>query len=336
MSINNKENKFKYIFDIAAAPIKEKLLMAAITLNIFDLLVEPKSASEIADKIKSHKLNTELFLNALTSLELIHKENGLYSNSYASKEILVNGQDGYLGEYLISNRGWSNIGLNELVSLVKNGAEKKMEIGGEDIWEKHARLSANHQKLEAIHDAQDIISSLPEYPNMKKMLDLGAGAGLIGINLINNHPSMTGVIFDQPTVAKVAKEFVSQYKLDDRIEVRGGNYTKDDIGSGYDLVWARLTFNFHQQELNSIAQKIYNALNEGGVFIYFGDGLKQENTYPTESIMHMLLASIQSGFPLNISQGKVEDAMINSGFKTITNNTIMTNQGEMDLIIGRK
>lgn len=41
------------------------------------------------------------------------------------------------------------------------------------------------------------------------MLDLGGGPGLHGIAIVAEHPSMRGVIFDRPSVAKGAEEFIA-------------------------------------------------------------------------------------------------------------------------------
>lgn len=332
---HNKQN-YKRIFDITVGPLKEKLLMAAIQLKIFNYLIQPKTAYEITDILGSNMINTELFLNALVSLDLIEKEEGLYSNTEISKEIFINGNEYYLGEHFLSTRHWYNIDLQELTSLIIKGPSKTMDISSEKVWGKQAKLSANYQKLEAVQQASKLVSSLPEYPSLKKMLDLGAGSGIVGINIIENHPTMKGVLFDKPIVANVAKEFVSEYHLEERIEVRGGDYIKDDIGSGYDLVWARLTFNFHQQQLETIIGKVYDSLNTGGVFIYYGDGIKNEMTYPQESVMHMLIGSLKSGYPLNLAEGKVAEVMLNCGFRSVRSKTIMTNSGEMDIDIARK
>jgi hypothetical protein len=46
---------------------------------------------------------------------------------------------------------------------------------------------------------------------------------------------MSGVIFDQPDVVKVAQAFIEEYGINGRMEVMGGDYMTDPIGDGYDL-----------------------------------------------------------------------------------------------------
>jgi predicted O-methyltransferase YrrM len=313
------------------------VLMAAIKLKIFDYLTKPKTANEISNALDSHEINTELFLNALAALGLIEKRNGVYYNTDIGKKFLVSGNDCYMGEFISSlTSTWHVVTLKELMSLIQNGPSGQMNVVSEAIWERNTRNSVNYQRMELAQIASQIISSLPEYPNLKKMLDLGGGAGMVAINIANNHPNIEGAVFDQPAVAKVTKEFIEQYQLDKRIQALSGNYMKDDIGSGYDLIWASFTFNFHQHELEVIIRKIYDSLNEGGVFIYFGDGVKYEATYPEEPIIGMLKACMMAATPLNMPHGKIAQNMLDCGFRSVRSMPIIGSFGESDVDIARK
>jgi hypothetical protein len=75
---------------------------------------------------------------------------------------------------------------------------------------------------------------------------------------------MKGVIFDLPPVVKVAKTFIKEYEMEDRMEVLGGAFNRDAICEGYDLVVACNSLQF-SQVIDSVVKKIYDALNSGGV-----------------------------------------------------------------------
>ncbi len=83
------------------------------------------------------------------------------------------------------------------------------------------------------------------------MLDLGCGPGLLGIALILDHPTMNGVLFDQPPVAEVARRCAAEYGVSDRVTVMSGDYLNDSIGEGYDLILASMTLNFALGSLDS-------------------------------------------------------------------------------------
>ena len=148
---------------------------------------------------------------------------------------------------------------------------------------------------------------------MKKMLDLGGGAGLIGIAIVASHPTMTGVIFDKPEVVQVAERFIREYELEDRVAVIGGDYSKDPIGQGYDLVWTSYTLNFYRKNLDRIIGKIHAALTPGGVYISLAEGLTDERTKPTMMINAMALRESDLWF----EEGEIAQSMLRVGFRSV-------------------
>ncbi|MEA1961507.1 MAG: methyltransferase [Bacillota bacterium] len=115
--------------------------------------------------------------------------------------------------------------------------------------------ACNYHRAGIAQEMARIVSKLPEFSSFKKMLDLGGGPGLIGISIIAEHPTMKGVIFDQPAVVKVSESFIRQYEMDDRMEVIGGDYINDSIGESYDFVLASATLNFAKDNIDLMMKK---------------------------------------------------------------------------------
>jgi hypothetical protein len=135
---------------------------------------------------------------------------------------------------------------------------------------------------------------------------------------------------------KVAKEFISEYEMDSRMDVIGGNYLTDPIGKGYDLVFASSTLNFAKHDLNSLFKKIYNSLNPGGLFLSFQDGLKEEYTKPPSIVIGFLVMTLMGmANDMAFSEGEIAEAMIRTGFKSVQTREI-TEFFDMELTIGRK
>jgi len=141
--------------------------------------------------------------------------------------------------------------------------------------------------------------------------------------------------FDKPAIAEVAETFIKEYEMEDRMEVMGGDYGRDPIGEEYDLIWASGTLNFVKNNMDSVLKKIYDALNPGGVFISFHDGLTHERTKP-ETMVLAWLPTVLMGNDFGFDQGFVADSMLRVGFKSVCSRTLDTLMGPMDLDIGRK
>jgi cyclopropane fatty-acyl-phospholipid synthase-like methyltransferase len=193
----------------------------------------------------------------------------------------------------------------------------------------------NGERAGAAQQAAKIVSDLPEFKSFKKMLDLGGGPGLIGIAIVAAHTAIKGVIFDKPAMVEMAKRFIKEYEMEDRVEILGGDYLQDSIGEGYDLIWASATLNFGKDDMKSFMKKIYDALNPGGVFISYQDGLTNERTKPEIMVLGWLPAAIM-GQDMGLDQGFVADSMLQAGFKSVQSRTLSTGWGPMDMDIGRK
>jgi SAM-dependent methyltransferase len=210
-----------------------------------------------------------------------------------------------------------------------------MDMGTEERWAQAAAIGANYQRSSIAQQIVKTISELPEFPSLEKMLDLGGGSGLFGIAIVASHPDMRDVLFDQPAIVEVAKTFIEEYEMKDRIEVMSGDYTRDSIGEGYDLIWASATLNFARDDLDSFMKKIWDSLSPGGVFVSFHEGLTHERTNP--NVMALLgLPMALMGQDIEFDQGFIANSMLRVGFKSVRSRTLDTDWGPMDLDIGRK
>ncbi len=327
---------FKPLYELLSYPFYTKLLYTGIELKVFNYLTKFDTADAVAQAIDTHPENTRYFLNALVAIDLLIKKNGQYKNAPIVQKFLVEGVPIYLGKFLTSTSAWYSPVLENMTELIKNGPLQNMEMNPNlsDIWAQNARDGANYQRAGASQLIAGIISKLPEFPSFKKMLDLGGGAGLHGLCIVDAHPSMKGVIFDQPSVVKVAEDFIKEYGMEDRMEVKGGNYMTKSIGEGYDLIFASSTLNFAKHNLNKLFKKIFNALNPGGIFIAFQDGLTDEQTKPASLTLGFLGMTLM-GQDFSFSQGEIADAMIRTGFKSVQSRTI-DYLFDMDMDIARK
>jgi SAM-dependent methyltransferase len=296
--------------------IPAKVLLTSIQLKVFSHLTSPLPADALARKIQTHPRNTRVFLDALVANGLLVKEHGTYRNAPLADAFLVEGRPTYLGDVLLDDAEWTQGALDSLTTLVKKGPPPSGRPRHSISWPQEAEIRANCQRAGIAQQAVAVVNRLPEFPQMKKMLDLGAGAGLIGLAIVAAHPTMTGVLFDRPDIVKVAARFISEYELEDRITVIGGDYSVDPIGECYDLVWTSYTLNFLRDNLDPIMRKIHAALNPGGVYISLAEGLTDEQTQPTV-LINAMLATCLTGRNTMFNEGEIAQAMLRAGFRSV-------------------
>ena len=329
---------FEELYKMLIGPIKSKLMLTGIELKVFNHLSEPKSAKGVAEAISAHPENTRLFLDGLAACDLLEKKDGLYHNTPVTQAFLVEDSPTFLGQMLTFQEQLWYAGLNDMPKLVKEGPpplSPAIDVSSEEMWTQFATFMANYQQAGVAQQAVEIVSELPEFPSFKKMIDLGGGAGLIGMAIVASHPSMRGVIFDLPPIVKVAKSFIKEYEMEDRMEVLSGDYNHDSIGKGYDLVWASTALGFARHDMDTLTKKVYNALNPGGVFLVLHEGLTHERTKPDIHVISMM-SMVLTGQDMCFDQGEIADSMLRVGFRSVRSRTLHAYWGLMDLDIGKK
>ena len=315
--------------------VRSKLLLTAIGLGVFSHLTSSKSAETLARELETHVDNTRLLLDALVANDVLQKKNGKYTNTRLADAFLVKNRPTYLGDELVCLAGYMSPALEDMSSLVINGPSPRGCPMSPLARAAETEISGNYQRAGRAQQAAAIVSGLPEFASLKKMLDLGGGAGLIALAIVAAHPSMSGVVFDRPEVVEVAQRFIRQYELEDRVKVMGGDFMKDSIGDNYDLVWTSSVLG--RGNLESLLPKIYMSLAPGGIHVNLGEGLTHERTQPAATINSMLAVCLRSGDSL-FEEGEVARAMKRAGFRSVESRAIADPQacGATTVDIARK
>ena len=318
------------------APIRSKLLLTSIELKVFNELSEPRSAEDVAKAIGTHPRNTGVFLDSLAAIDLLQKKDGLYRNLPIAQVFLVENSPTYLGRLFTFIKP-DDQSLQNLPKLVKEGPPPPPEKPpfSEEALAKGVVIMADVERVGYAQKAVEIVSELPEFPSFRKMLDLGGGPGLIGMAIVDAHPTMMGVIFDIAPVIKETEKFIQEYEMGDRMEVLSGDFNRDSIGEGYDLVWASGVFQF-ATDIDLVVKKVRDALNPRGVFVSLMPfGQTNEHTKPESTVLSLLSMALM-GQEIKFDQGYVANSMLRVGFKTIHSRNIDTYIGPMELDIARK
>ena len=333
-SIPKTTNDWSALSDIVGGGLRQRIFSSALRLKIFDH-VDRRAAEEIAARLSAHPRNTELFLNVLTGMGLIRKRDGKYELTETSAEFLVSESPAYLGTYLLHVGSFHEQFPVALDDLVRKGPpQTPLDMGNEAMWAESARLSAAYQYGGEAQRIARIAAGLPEFPGMSRMLDLGGGAGFYTLAIVSSHPSMNGVVLEQPSVARVAEGFVREYGMESRVSVVAGDYMKDDLRGPYDLIFASATLNFFKNRFDDLFRRVRAALAPGGIFMTHQDGIREERTKPVNLIAEFLLPEMM-GADFAIPQGEIAETMLRNGFQSAWTFAKQSSIGEMEVTIGR-
>ena len=325
------------LFDLQYGVVKGQILMTAVDLKIFNHTVAPATSNDIAGAIGMHPGNTELLLNALAAIGLLEKKDGAFCNTELSDTFLAEGKETSLGDYLKFTEMFQFKAADDMKSAVVNGpaSHEKGDMDEEAQYNATMLMStiARSGVSQAVAKA---IAELPEFGGFSKMLDLGGAHGLDGMATVQMHPSMEGVVFDKAPAVRAAEEIIRKYGMEDRMRVLAGDYLTDPIGSGYDLILAKGTLNFAGPDLESVVKNIYDALNNGSVFVSIHDGLTEGRTKPEAMVVSWLSFALSS-MDVGLEKERIPDAMSAAGFTGLeTFPHHFPFGGDLDMVVGRK
>ncbi len=299
--------------------LRWEVFRTALELGIFDHLEEPVNAETLATKLKTHAGNTELFLNALTAMGYVVKSGGFFQNGSLAKTFLLSRGDTSLISSILFMSSWHTALLGGgLKKLLQEGPPTPMEMRDETLWAQAARKVMNHSRCGRAQELARRISLLPEFPGFSKMLDLGCGPGIIGLAVTARHPSLECVFFDRPGICEVIREVVAEYGMENRTEIREGDFEKDLLGEDYDCIMANFCLGMTGEDtLRKIFEKAHSALTPSGMLIITTAFFTDEDTAPEPSLFGWL-APLMQGSRFLLHREIFERALLRAGFRSVS------------------
>lgn len=233
------------------------LISACSKLGFFDLLNSPKSVRELSNELKLSERVVKAICEFFRFKSLLVEENEKYSLSDISKAFLTSNSPytivPLLDEKLSEIWKWLN-----LEKVLKEEVKRKES----DFFKKRIIYLGRMSLLKDLKIVLEI-AKFKEFQKAEKLLDLGGGHGIYAYAFTLLNDRLEATVFDLPEVVSSAKEFLKAFKAE-RVRFVAGDFFKDDLGSGYDVIFSSFNPGGKRGEL---IPKIYAALNSGGIYV---------------------------------------------------------------------
>ena len=272
------ENKEYFLREMVSWFERGQIFLTALELDLFTKLKEPKTADALSMEMGTHYEITCRFLDVLVALGVLVKHEDRYLTAPDVAPFLVEGEP-YFAKFLKSAVEERDVWM-KLKQILKEGhsvtpTPKHAKFDRESInW------LARGVMLGRLQATLKIVSELPEFQNAKRLIDLGGGHGLYSIAFAQENPGLEATVFDLPGVTDAAEEYINEYGMQDRVRTMAGDFTRDSIGSGYDIAFEAHAFGGNKDEMRLLYQKVSDALNDNGLFISETHTLDDDRTGP--------------------------------------------------------
>ena len=310
------------------------ILLTAIEKGVFTRLSESKTAKELAEEMGTDPRTTEKFLNVLVTLGLLAKSDKEYTNTVDAETFLVEGKPHYIGNLVRITVG-SNLLLSHLDEVLKNGGSLQATSEEHTFGEVHLLGHAEWALCLELPIIFDTLKDISEFVNAKKILDLGGAHGMYSMAFAQKKPMSAVTLFDLPHVIEFAKKFIDRSEMKDQIELVAGDFSSDDIGNGYDMVFVSHVF-YQKKGIESVLDKIYDSLNKNGAVILNHWVVNENRASPRISVLFDLYTSIMNRGYHCYTVNEYTNLLEEAGFSKVRIFDIQTPPSPSMLIVGKK
>lgn len=258
-------------WDLTLASVQAEALQLALAEDLFETLVSPCTSEALAQMHAWQPEATRHWLTLLWSMQLLDRSRDaagewLYTSSEVARCYLVSSSALDCGDawrFRLASLRDFGAGLADGL----RGQNRPAPLASGERWAAAARGHlAREQVAVTAPAACELMAQRRSTESAWRLLDLGGGPGLVAVGLAKAFPHMHGVVFELPEAADVAAQHIAEAGLASRLEARGGDLARDDIGTGYDLIWCSSVLHF-VPELSACLAKLHAALKPGGELI---------------------------------------------------------------------
>ncbi len=312
------------LFDLTAGFVYSQVLLACVRLDLFARLLDaPRSAASLAAELDLDAEAARRLLDAATSLRLIERRRG---DRFGL---------GPLGAALIGDPGIAAMiehhphfydDLSDPVALLRGeveptslgrywryaGASDPTTLSEEDVA-RYSALMATSQSLVAhqVLDAHPVAAH-------RTLLDVGGGEGAFVQAALERAPSLRGIVFDLPAVVSRARRRLDCAGLADRASVVGGDFLRDALPRGADLVsLVRILHDHDDAPALALLRSVRGVIADDGVLLV-AEPMSETRGAETigDAYFGLYLLAMGSGRPRTAR--RLREMIESAGFESVT------------------
>ncbi len=301
---------------LAASFQESRIILTAFELDTFTHIDRSGStAGQIADTLHLDLHACERLMNALVSLQLLSKKNGLFFNTPGSIKFLTKNSPDYMGGLAHTNHLWNT--WSNLTQVVKTGiAAHPAEINDRgDNW-LDAFITAMHER--AKKQAPGQLAGL-DLTGIRSVLDVGGGSGAFAMEFVNRNPEIQAAVFDLPNVVPITRKFIEHEGFSGKIKTFTGDYTHDELPGGFDLVFLSAIIHSNSLETNAeLIRKCFKAANKNGKIVIQDWIMNNDRTQPVSGAIFAINMLVGTPEGDCFTEDEVNEMLTSAGFTNIS------------------
>src|SRR5262245_28806549 len=306
---------FTELMRLVSGHVEARLTQTALELAIFDALEDSAATAEVvAKRLKLEPKATELLLNALTALELLHKGKEHFSLTEIAAKYLLKSSPQYVGAMIrFESSLWAC--WEKLPEAIRSGQPvRPPNMYQDDPCETEIFINAMDSLVNARGDAA-VTANVIDWSGITELLDVGSGLATYPAAFCKRFPRLRVTIFDLPSTLAITDRYVREAGMTERIQCIAGDYRKDPIPASYDAIFlSNIIHGEGEQDNAALIRKLASNLKLGGRLVVKDHILDDSRTTPPVGAIFslLMLLTTESGRCYSFSEIKswMEDASL--------------------------
>ncbi|CAN5516369.1 methyltransferase [soil metagenome] len=237
------------------SPLVQQAICVAAKLKLADLVVQPKTATQLASLTQSHPEALYRVMRLLESVGIFyeneHHQFELTPMASLLRSDVKNTMHSFakmMGEDWL----WQNWG--ELMHCVKTGetAQRKVHgMGGFEFFSQHPKAGEvfNKAMTELSESVIPAIVEAYDFAHYPTVADIAGGQGMLLVGILKANPLIAGVLFEQPEVLSGASTLLQHEGALNRVKLLSGDFL-ESIPAGADLYLMKHILHDWDDEVN--------------------------------------------------------------------------------------
>jgi len=304
------------ISKIAYGFMGTQVLVTGLDLDVFGQLREGALTVEaLSEKVGVRADRLVLLLTPLVALGLLVKEGQRYGNAPGSAKYLDPQAREYFGEYIRLQVG---------KQIYPHALRMGDALAGAPV-NLYEEVAADAGDAAAFSHSQHVGSLGPAYllarnvalDSPKRLLDVAGGSGAFTITLCEKYPELRATILDFPAVVDVARKYVAEMGLEERVEYVEANALEAVWPGDQDVVvLSYLLSAVGREDIPALMKKAYASLRPGGKLVLHDFMVNAEGTGPLSAALWML-TMVCSPEPASLTAEGLTEAVEQAGFSSV-------------------
>jgi ubiquinone/menaquinone biosynthesis C-methylase UbiE len=291
-------------------------LVAALDLDLFGVLRDGRATLQrLADRTAVRADRLEMLLTALVALGLLVKSGDAYANGPAAAKYLDPESPEFFGEYIRLQVGRQVYPHALHIGSALQGAPKNLYGAVAADPDEAARFS-HSQHVGSLGPAH-LLARQVALESPQALLDVAGGSGAFTIALCRKHRNLQATILDFPAVIDVARHYVAEAGLEDRVSYVRGDALEASWPPEQDVVlFSYLLSAVGKTDIEALVRRAHAALKPGGTLVVHDFMVDEDLTGPASAALWMLVLAT-SPEPVCLTAGYVSRVMHDAGLAVV-------------------